>query len=76
VDKNNACQQCSSNPSACALPPLSYTVSIKTINYQLFAFVTFNRPIALTQAQFAKIAQVKTQKGPIKSSDYVLNQTS
>lgn len=76
VDKNNACQQCSSNPTACALPPLTYNVTTKTINYQLYAYVTFSRAVTLTPAEFAKTAQIKTQKGPIKASDYILTQTS
>lgn len=74
VDKNNSCQQCSSDPDACRLPPLSYTVTTRTINYQLAAFVTFNRPVKLTPAQFARTAQIRTQRGPVLATEYVLSQ--
>jgi hypothetical protein len=76
VDANNACQQCTSNPAACALPPLTYAITTKTVNYQLYAYVTFSRAVSLTAAQFARTAKIKTGKGPVKASDYILSQTS
>ena len=47
VDPNLVCQLCSNNPTACTLPPLSYTVTTKIISYQLYCFVTFNRKVTL-----------------------------
>lgn len=76
VDGNNACQQCSSNPSACSKPALTYTVTTKTVNYQLYVIVTFSRAVALTASQFAKIAQIQTNRGPIRASEYTLSQIS
>lgn len=51
VGPNNFCLQCADNPSACALPPLNYTLSMETTkNYKLIAYVTFNRAVNLTKA--------------------------
>lgn len=76
VGSNNACQQCSSNPTACTQPALTYTVTTKTVNYQLYVIVTFSRAVALNASQFAKIAQIQTNRGPIRVSDYTLTQIS
>jgi hypothetical protein len=66
------CQLCSNNPTACTLPPLTYTLTTKIINYQLYGFVTFSRKVVLTATQFAKIAKLKTKKGPILASSYTV----
>lgn len=70
VDKNNFCRQCSSNPSACALPPLSYTFWTETVRYRFFIVVKFNRDVKLSKKQFAQFAKFQTAKGPLKASDY------
>jgi hypothetical protein len=70
VDSDNFCRQCSSNPAACTLPPLTYTVSTETVNYQMYIVVKFNRAVNLNNDQFAQIAKFQTKKGPLKSSQY------
>lgn len=74
VANSNFCKQCSDNPSACTEPPLTYTLTTYTKNYKLYANVTFNRAVNLTQSEFVKIARLSTQKGPIKASEYSLSQ--
>ena len=70
VDSSKACRQCSNDPTKCSLPPLSFSVSMTTIDYGLYADVTFNRAIVLTSAAFAKVAQLRTSDGPIYVSEY------
>lgn len=76
VDSDNFCRQCSTNPAACTLPPLSYTVSTEIVNYQMFIVVKFNRAVNLNKEQFAKIAKFSTKKGPLKASDYLIVSTT
>lgn len=71
VDSNNACVQCTSNPSACLVSPLNFTLQTFTQNYQLYAYVIFNRAVNLTLDQFTQIAILSTANGPIKSNQYI-----
>jgi hypothetical protein len=52
VDSNLQCQACATNPQKCTLPPLTYTITPFTANYQLQAYCVFNRPVSLTISQF------------------------
>lgn len=70
VDINQICQSCKSNPSACILPPLSYTISPFTQNYQLNAYVIFNRPVAMTISQFKQYVQIQRNGQPVKSNEF------
>jgi hypothetical protein len=63
-------QICSSNPSACALPPLTYTINSFTLNYQLNAYVIFNRPVTMTISQFKQYVQIKRNGQPVKTNDF------
>jgi hypothetical protein len=58
------------------LPPLNYTFYTQVINYQLYVFVVFNRQVSLTPQQFPLVAQIATSDGPIKASQYSINQTT
>jgi hypothetical protein len=70
VDINQSCQACSTRPSACILPPLTYTISTFMLNYQLNAYVIFNRPVMMTISQFKQYVQIKRNGQPVKSSDF------
>lgn len=47
VDRLGKCQLCSNNPSACALPPLKYTLQKYMLNYMLNVHVIFNREVSI-----------------------------
>lgn len=47
-----------------------------TLNYTLYANVTFNRDVNLTRDQFAQVARLSTQNGPLKSSSYTINKVA
>jgi len=76
VDKTNTCQQCSSNPDACAQPPLTYKIWFKMEFYVLYGYVEFNRAVDLSPSSFSRIAKIFTQKGPLKASDYKLSRVN
>ena len=42
----------------------------------MFIVVTFNRVVNLNNEEFRRIAQFRTQKGPLKSSDYTIVQST
>lgn len=70
VDINQTCKACSSTPSACLLPPLTYTISTFMLNYQLNAYVIFNRPVTMTISQFKQYVQIKKNGQPVKSNEF------
>jgi hypothetical protein len=70
ANSNNSCISCDINPNACAVSPLNFTFKTFTKNYQLFAYVIFNRPVNLTLTQFNQIVMIQTQAGPIKANSY------
>lgn len=70
VDSRLNCISCTSNPSKCSLPPLTYTVFPFTANYQLQAYVVFNRQVSLTISQFISTVQITYNGQSIKSSQF------
>ena len=73
IDTALSCQPCTSNPSKCTLAPLNYTVYPFTSNYQLKAYVVFNRPVNLTTSQFASTVQIAYNGQPVKSNQYTVS---
>jgi len=73
VNVNNSCIPCQTNPTACVLPPLNFTLQTFTQDYQLYGYVIFNRAVNLTKDQFKKIAIFSTTKRPIYSSQYTVS---
>lgn len=48
INANMTCSSCSLYPSKCILPPLTYTIYPFTQNYQLQAYVVFNRVVNMS----------------------------
>lgn len=70
IDSNLNCVACSLNPQKCTLPPLTYTVTPFTANFQLQAYVVFNRAVTMTIDQFKATVQITANKATISSSQY------
>jgi len=70
VDNNLACISCLVFPDKCILSPLNYTISPFTKNYQLHAYVVFNRVVNLTIAQFQQIVQIKYNGQIVKPNSF------
>ena len=58
MNQSLACVPCSVDPTKCILPPLTYTVHPFTDNYQLHAYVIFNRVVNVTLTEFVDIVQI------------------
>jgi hypothetical protein len=61
------------------LPPLTYKIQTFTANYQLQAYVVFNRAVNMTLAQFSSTVQIQFNGSPLKSNQFtasVFNSTT
>lgn len=70
VDSNVACVACSLSPDKCVLEPLTYKIQPFTQNYQLHAYVVFNRPVNMTIDQFQNTVQIKYNGQTVKPSNF------
>lgn len=53
------CLACTANPQACLLPPLTYTVTPFFQNYQLYAYLVFNREVFIQAENIRDIVEVR-----------------
>lgn len=72
VDNDLACIACALYPDKCILPPLSYKISPFTQNFQLHAYVVFNRVVNLTTDEFQRTVQIKYNGQTVKPSNFTV----
>lgn len=79
IDSYLNCISCTVNPQKCVLPPLTYVVKVFTANYQLQAYVVFNRAVNMTINQFTTTVQIFYNGQALKPSQFtatVFNSTT
>lgn len=72
VDDTMSCISCEIYPDKCVLEPLSYTIHPFTQNYQMHAYVVFNRVVDMSLDKFQQVVQIKYNGETVKPNSFTV----
>lgn len=67
-----SCISCEIYPDKCVLEPLSYTIHPFTQNYQMHAYVVFNRVVDMSLDKFQQVVQIKYNGETVKPNSFTV----